>query len=257
MYSKVASANLSMPSAVALYLQREWAKSNGSPQECILDEINHEILTEIETCILGLTLRSPNESILKKRERELYLIQEPEDLLSNQFDFFCERFRRGLGGKKTDTGYRNLRDSLYEISDNVVSHAGVTKTSSSFGIAGYEITATGACFTVCDTGCGFVESLTSNERWKDRITHARAISAVVLEQATRRSGETCGSGFKGLFSALVQINSVTFLRSGDCLAEILAAKEGPQISFHAGNPMGGSQISVFFSRTGSPNELFH
>lgn len=257
LYDKVLSASFSMPAAIALLVHREATRHTDAGAEGLLDGVSHGLLTEVEGCLSKAAPPGTKGSIFKKRPREFYLIKGRQDLLSTKFDFFCERFRRGIANGRRDGGYKDLREAFFEMSDNVVSHAGVDATNGHLGIVGYETTPAGGCFTVCDTGCGFVESLALNEKWRSISTHADAIDAVVKRQATSRVGESSGGGFKGLFSALVQLNSLTLLRSGDCLAAISTTSRGPEIVFHPHSSLAGSQVSVFFSRAGVPVENFH
>jgi hypothetical protein len=249
LYEDVLAARLSLPSAVALVANGEVGNIERKFKNAVADEVT--------ACLAGDGPRSPNGSLFKRQEREFFVIRSSLDLLSEKFDFFCDRFRRSITNGRRSQGYRDLRDAFFEMSDNVVSHAGVDSAGSHFGIAAYEATASGGCFTVCDTGCGFVQSLARNEKWRTITTHSAAISAVVLQQATSRPGETSGGGFKGLFAALAELNSVTLLRSGDCLASISTTGSGPELTFSPSGTMIGSQVTVLFSTSGPPAENFH
>ena len=249
LYGELMNAALSLPSAVALA-----AHANATETEC---EIKHPLLTEVKESIAGKKFQLSSGSQFKKQEREIHIIRGPGDLLCRSFDFFCDRFRRSIIGGRRDQGYEDLRNGFYEMSDNVVAHSGVGAGDTSVGIVAYEATSSGGCFTVCDTGCGFVRSLNLNARWRSIDTHKAAISAVVLKQATSRSSERSGGGFRGLFAALAELNAVTLLRSGDCLAAISTSQRGPELEFHPSANIAGSQVSVLFSKSGLPGEEFH
>jgi|GEM_PF-2933935 len=255
----VISAKLSLPSAVALAVYRRTLHSDQLESAETIGRIESPLLAEIDSRInQQQQARSSKNSLFTKQEREIYMVRNPQDLTSNEFDFFCDRFRRSITNGKKGEGFINLREAFFEMTDNVVSHAGVSSDDPSlFGIAAYEATPAGGCFTVCDSGCGFVRSLRLNPRWQGITTHKEAISAVVLRQATSRLSETTGGGFKGLFAALVQLNSVTLLRTGDSFASITTTSGGPQITFQASKMITGSQVSVLFSTTGHPSEKFH
>ena len=246
---KILSATLSLPSAVALAVH--YQSVNG---KC---EIQNRLLQEAISCVEKGAATPLAGSQFKKQRREFYLVKSEQDLLSTQFDYFCDRFRRSIANGSRDEGYKDLREAFYEMTDNVVCHSGSEYGRPVMGVVAYEVSDWGGCFTVCDSGCGFVESLHRSERWRSINSHKEAIAAVVLNGATCRPNETTGGGFKGLFASLVELNSTTLLRSGDCLASIAATSAGQELEFQASPSLDGAQITVLFSLKGPPEEKFH
>lgn len=249
LYDQVLQSRLSLSSAVALAFH---GRSTGNQYP-----IQNELLMEVNSRMNLADSRQVSGSLFQKQKREIYLIRGAADLVSEHFDFFCDRFRRSVVGRRNDQGYKDLREALYEMSDNIVAHSGGKDGTQRLGIVAYEAGESGGCFTVCDSGCGFVESLSQNAKWKAVTTHHAAISAVVLQQATRRETSLSGGGFKGLFAALAELNSVTLIRSGDCLAKISTTKSGPELEFSSFAEARGAQVSVIFSKSGVPGEEFH
>jgi hypothetical protein len=195
------------------------------------------------SCLNRSTGRKSKASSAPKRF-EFYRLGTPADLLSDQFDLFCDRFRRGLQARWARSGYTPLIQGLAEIADNVFEHSGNVGQRGCAALAGYHLDSERAVFSVADAGQGLLGSLKQSERWRDLASDRDAIKAVVENGATSRPKEDTGGGFKQLFGSLVDFNALVVVRSGTCVGKVFQKEGTRRLDTTVGSGAAGVQVSV-------------
>lgn len=186
---------------------------------------------------------------------DLYRVGSKQDLLSEQWMLFCDRFRRSADGGRNGKMYLGVAAVLGEMGDNVVCHALKTENEPCPAIAGFHVVDGSASFCVADTGQGFLRSLQRSTRWAGLTTDNDALDAVVTKHATSRPNEKEGGGFKQLFNSLLDFNGLVVLRSGTSAFHM--ANKGTERELHAVHctHISGSAITTVISQRGQPVEL--
>ena len=186
---------------------------------------------------------------------ELYRIGSRDDLVSEEWPLFYDRFRRSATKGRRSHMFRAVGGVLGEMGDNVVAHAYGSSCTPCMAIAGFHVTETAACFCVADSGQGFLRSLQKNARWSGLSSDREALEAVINKHATSREGEEDGGGFKQLFNLLLDFNGLVIIRSGGCMCHLV--NDGPvrRSTMRSSASIAGSSVTVIISQTEEPKEL--
>lgn len=220
------------------------AVSNGSNGllEYLRGDADHRIQEAIKVAEQQVRpIAKPSD---RAKESEFYRLREPEDILSDQWDLFCDRFGRSLQQRHGTRGFRDLIKAIMEIADNVFEHAGGCE-----GLAGFHFGDDHSIFSVADVGCGFLAALRPSQTWKDLGSEKAAISAVVRQGATSRDDQVTGGGFTDLFACLMEFNATVMIRSGGCVGKIFQDSGDRKLHCTIGGHLVGSQVTVVVKRT--------
>jgi hypothetical protein len=185
---------------------------------------------------------------------DLYRITSAQDLLSQEWVLFYDRFRRSAANGRKSEMFTGVSGVLGEMGDNVVSHAFEKEDQPCPAIAGFHVSNGAACFCVADCGQGFLRSLQRSTAWSRLTTDREALDAVVNEQATSRSGEATGGGFKQLFKSLLDFNGLVILRSGNCTYVLESSGDTRRFTVREGGWVPGASVTVVISGRGQPQE---
>lgn len=186
---------------------------------------------------------------------DLYRIASKQDLLSDEWSLFYDRFRRSAAKGRKGNMFRGVGGVLGEMGDNVVWHAFVAEDKPCPAIGGFYVTDEAASFCVADSGQGFLRSLHRSPTWAGLRSDNEALDAVVNKHATSRTGEKEGGGFKQLFNALLDFNGLVILRSGSCTYRLENRCETRHLVVSESAHVTGSQITAVISTRGDPTEL--
>jgi hypothetical protein len=186
---------------------------------------------------------------------DFYRIGSKQDLLSQEWSLFYDRFRRSAANGRKGKTYRAVGGVLGELGDNVVWHAFEADDKPCTALAGFHVQADTACFCVADSGQGFLRSLRRSPTWGALRSDREALDAVVNKRATSRSGETEGGGFKQLFNSLLDFNGLVLLRSGGCAFRLENCHETRRLTIRESLHVAGAAVTVAISPCGPPSEL--
>ncbi len=161
-----------------------------------------------------------------------------------EWNLFEQRFLNGLrnGGFTSDFSHGVLK-AFHEMAENVVQH-GAFGLSMCEGLAGYHVEPGRFAFSIGDFGCGYLRSLQESDSWKHLEKGRDALSAVIHEGASRRTGQGEGEGFKELWKALSDHGANVRIRSNDTVARILPTHLGREAEIATFLKASGSHISV-------------
>lgn len=185
---------------------------------------------------------------------DVFNIRTRDDLKSDPWIFFCDRFRRTASRGKQSRAILAVTGVLREMSDNVI-HGYEDGAGPFAALVGYHVTPDGLAFSVVDDGCGFLGSLRRRTMWKGLRTENEALDAVVSKQATSRTDQTSGGGFKQLFNGLLDLNGLVVLRSGSSafvLQNEHSCWKRREVETH---PIPGAQVTYQLRKTGPPIEV--
>lgn len=182
---------------------------------------------------------------------DLYRIGSRQDLLSDEWSLFYDRFRRSAASGRPSAMFRSVGGVLGEMGDNVFWHAFEAEDKPCPALAGFHVTADAAAFCVADSGQGFLRSLQRSSKWAALNTDSDALDAVVNQHATSRTGEDTGGGFKQLFNSLLDFNGLVILRSGSCAYRLENCGDVRQVTVREASSILGSCVTVIISRNGS------
>jgi hypothetical protein len=186
---------------------------------------------------------------------ELYRVGSKQDLLSQEWVLFCDRFRRRASNGRKSNMFRAISGVLGEMADNVVWHAFEAEDKPCPALAAFHVTDAAASFCVVDSGQGFLRSLKRNPLWAGLATDNDALSAVVNKHATSRIGEAEGGGFNQLFNSLLDFNGLVILRTGSCTYRMENDSTVRRLNVREASPVPGSMVFVCISPTGKPAEI--
>ena len=186
---------------------------------------------------------------------DVYRIGSKEDLRSDEWVLFYDRFRRSAENGIKGRMYRAISGVLGEMGDNVVWHAFEAENMPCPALAGFYVAGDAASFCVADCGQGFLQSLKRSSSWARLRSDSEALDAVVNKRATSRQGETEGGGFKQLFNSLLDFNGLAILRSGSCTFRLENCGDVRRLTVREGMAVSGSAVTVVVSRRGNPAEL--
>jgi hypothetical protein len=128
---------------------------------------------------------------------------------------FIIRFSEALVQAGYDKTYaRALAYSLHEMGDNVRQHAGSRPKQIIQSAAGWHVVGKTAAFAVVDLGRGVRASLQTNPTWAGLKSDQDALLAVLRDQATRKSGNSFGDGYREVVHNFVSRNGCLAVRSG-------------------------------------------
>lgn len=128
---------------------------------------------------------------------------------------FIIRFSEALVQAGYDRTYaRALAYSLHEMGDNVRQHAGSQPKETNRSAAGWHVVGNTAAFAVVDLGRGVRASLQTNPTWAALKSDQDALLAVLKKQATRKSENTVGDGYREVVHNFVSRNGCLAVRSG-------------------------------------------
>jgi hypothetical protein len=204
--------------------------------------------------LLGRTAPQRAENQFGTYAFEAFRIGSRQDLLTDDWMYFCDRFRRAASRRKKSPAALALVSVFREMADNVVSHAYENPTSPCRALAGYHVTRTGTCFSVVDDGQGFLRSLRRNPDWTGLKSDNQALDAVVSKQATSRVGEPNGGGFKQLFNGLLNLHGLVRLRSRSAMFTLRNAGHVWQREEADTHLIPGSQVTFLMDTSGNSDE---
>lgn len=141
------------------------------------------------------------------------------------------------------------------MGDNVVWHAFESEHKNCPALAAFYVNDGVASFCVADAGQGYLKSLRRNPIWAALQRDEEALDAVVNKQATSRTGEKFGGGFKDLFNSLLDFNGCVFLRSGSAFFHLENAHESKQLTSRISHHIAGSSVTVIVSSRSKPVEI--
>lgn len=185
---------------------------------------------------------------------EAFRIGSKQDLLSEDWTHFCDRFRRAASRGKQSSAVLAVASVFREMADNVTWHAYESPDRPCRALAGYHVSDSGMCFSVADDGQGFLKSLQRNPIWSSLSSDSQALDAVVSKQATSRAEEATGGGFKQLFNGLLNLNGMVILRSGRTTFTLRNHAAGWQRVEADSHPIIGSQVTLAIGRNGEAVE---
>lgn len=204
-----------------------------------------------------LALRTPQraDNAFGTYPFEFFRISGRQDLLSDDWTYFCDRFRRAASRRRQSSAVLAIVSVFREMADNVVSHAYARAEEPCSALAAYHVHETGTSFSVIDDGQGFLCSLRKNPLWEALTTENQALDAVISKQATARIGESTGGGFKQLFNGLLNLNGLVIMRSGDASCNLRGHGSAWEREDGAAHYVGGSQVTFIVGRNANPDEL--
>ena len=218
----------------------------------VVESVGHPMVTAIGS-LMGNGQRTLATDDFKTTPLDVFNVRSRDDLKSNQWIFFCDRFRRTASGGKQSRAILALASVMREMADNVV-HGYGDGVVPCAALVGYHVTPSGMTFSVVDNGRGFRASLQQRDLWKHLPSENAALDAVVSKQATSRADQSLGGGFKQLFNGLLDLNGLLVLRSGPS-AFILKNEhthwKRREVESH---PVPGAQVTYLFRRAGDPFE---
>jgi hypothetical protein len=178
------------------------------------------------------------------RKLEFFRVRAVEDKTGLAFSYFQQRFSSSLKTAGYPPGFANaLGKVIDEIADNIVQHSG-ENTEGFTGIAAYYVQGPSASFAVTDLGAGLLATLRASRRWRELSTAGAALRGVAIHHASSRDEQGEGEGFKQLFKALVDHNSLIRLRTDDAaliVGNSLNQREGGEM---ASPFLRGVQVSI-------------
>ncbi len=143
---------------------------------------------------------------------------------------------------------------LSEMICNVRDHSAASGANMPGALVGFHVTGGIAHYAVADLGRGVRQSLGDNPRWDGLNGDPEALLAVLKENASRKTSEGGGDGFRQVVKALVGLNGSLRLQSGEGVA-IARNRAGEPLCQTAACPaVSGLRVSVSFSGGGSPTE---
>ncbi len=244
---------VSLAALLFLSLKGHLAKTRGDHDAvALVDSVGHPKTA----AIMGLMENGQSalaEDHFKTTPFDVFNIRTRDDLKSNHWIFFCDRFRRTASRGKKSQAVLAVTGVLREMADNVV-HGYADGTAPCAALVGYQITATGLAFSVVDDGRGFLASLQRRALWKHLGSDNAALDAVVSKQATSREGQATGGGFKQLFNGLLDLNGLVILRSGSSaflLHNEHACWKRREAESHR---VPGAQVTYHLTKAGVPTE---
>lgn len=204
--------------------------------------------------LLNQTGRQRAENDFGTYSFEAFRIGGCPDILTQDWTYFCDRFRRAASRRKQSPAALALTSVFREMADNVVYHAYADPKSPCRALAAYHVTDTMTCFSVVDDGQGFLRSLKRRSIWSALATDHDALDAVITKHATSREGEAQGGGFKQLFSGLLNLNGLVVLRSGVCSYTLRNAGSIWQKQARDAHLIRGSQVTFLMDTRGNAEE---
>lgn len=192
------------------------------------------------------------------RRLEFFRLRAVEDKTSVKFELFLERFCRSMKQQGFPKPFANaLSKVMDEIADNVVQHSGRLPDGFS-GIAGYHVDEKYAAFAVVDVGRGILGSLKGSPTWSHLSSAREALRAIILRGASSRMDQGAGEGFRQVFGALIDRNSIIRLRTDDSvviIADGFNEREGGELTspFLAGLQL---SISCALGKRATENAIF-
>lgn len=250
---KGADISLSVALFLALTHRTLWLSGNTRMASNItrlgLPGVSHAV-----NCLLATTnTRSKNP--LGTPRFDLYRIASKQDLLSDEWVLFCDRFRRSADTGRNGKMYIGVAAVLGEMGDNVVWHAFEEEDKPCPAIAGFHVSNGSACFCVADTGQGFLKSLQRSTKWAALDNDHDALDAVITKHATSRPNENEGGGFKQLFNSLLDFNGLVILRSGAAAFRLINRGTARELQADNCIQVPGSAVTTVISGKGQPMEL--
>ncbi len=204
--------------------------------------------------LLAADGRQKSDNAFGTYDFEVYRIGSRQDLLTDDWVYFCDRFRRAASRRKQSPAVLAIASVFREMADNVVCHAYEVPHNPCRALAGYHVTDSTTAFSVVDDGQGFLRSLQRNPLWARLRDDGQALDAVVSKQATSRPGEKAGGGFKQLFNGLLNLNGMVILRTGRANFTLRNDGDRWQRVEHNSHHVTGSQITLVVGRNGSCEE---
>jgi hypothetical protein len=218
----------------------------------VVESVGHPMIIAIGS-MMGSGHRTLATDDFKTTPLDVFNVRSRDDLKSNHWIFFCDRFRRTASGGKQSRTILAVASVMREMADNVV-HGYGDELAPCAALVGYHVTASGLTFSVVDNGRGFLASLQQRDLWKKLPSENAALDAVVSKQATSRENQTSGGGFKQLFNSLLDLNGLLVLRSGSS-AFVLKNEHSHwtrrEVESH---PVPGAQVTYLFRKGGDPAE---
>jgi hypothetical protein len=214
--------SLLQPRSISLGAATElsvWSKSRsiGRTLAAALNAMaqDHSYLEQCSTILNGSAVPRPSD-LYGVRSNEFFAIRGSNDVISDDWNRFLERFSAGLRSVGFSSPVSHgIAGGFHEIAENVVQHSAENSISEINGFAAYELADGRFTFVVCDAGLGVLSSLHTNPAWEHLPTNRAALQAIVREHASRRIGEGAGQGFRTLFEALASFNGLVRLHSGN------------------------------------------
>jgi hypothetical protein len=254
-FEKLRGAEVTL--TVALFLALAHRSASDAGKADLARKIAHLCLPGVQRAIM--CLENSGEQISREPfgspDLDLYKIGSKQDLLSDEWSLFYDRFRRSAANGRRGTMFRGVGGVLGEMGDNVVWHAFETENKPCLAIAGFYITDDTASFCVADCGQGFLRSLRRSPIWAPLSSDNEALDAVVNKHATSRIGEKEGGGFKQLFNALLDFNGLVILRSGSCAYWLENRGATRHLTVRQSVHVTGSHVTVAISTGGQPLEI--
>ncbi len=181
------------------------------------------------------------------RQQELYPIINKESLLDSMiWHPFEARLTRSLIriGQVPQAHTSGLHGVLYEITDNIIQHSGLTEAEPARGITAYQVTPKRFWLGICDVGRGALASLRTNPKWKFLNTDAEALNAILDKQASRRLFDDYGGGYKKLLQTLAEVGYLVELRTGSCCIRLTLNNGKIVRNVYACPPLQGFIITI-------------
>jgi hypothetical protein len=147
--------------------------------------------------------------------KELWALRRAEDLWGDEALLFQERFRRslkvnGFGGRLSLA----ISKAMQEMADNVLQHSGRDEYRPAPGLLGYQVEQQWMSYAVADVGRGVLSSLKTNPKWSSLSSSKDALTAAVLNDATRRADAPNGNGFDQVKRSLIDLGGRLRFRTG-------------------------------------------
>ena len=240
---------ISLPALLGAITQSNFAKHEGSSTMFDYLKRGNDLRIHQALSIIEGGENSSAKPSDQAKPTEFYLLQTSEDILSDQWDLFCDRFKRRVQREYGVRGFNDLIKAIHEIADNVFEHAGNSHLPGCASMAGFHFASDHAVFSIADVGKGFLASLRESTKWKNLTTDKAAISAVVKNGATSRENQVSGGGFTDLFSCLLEYNVTLFVRSGSCCSKIYQGSRDRVLESSVGGPLMGAQVTVVIKRS--------
>ncbi len=165
--------------------------------------------------------------------------------LDDQAAGFFDRFTRSLNqhGRFAKLA-RAISMAMMEMADNAIQHSGDDEQHPAPGAMGYAVSDGLAEFAVVDGGRGVLASLRTNPAWAELGTSQDALSAAVMNAASRRAGQGAGRGFSDLHKALADLSGKLRFASGEAVLKLEGEHDGRVIAWASRPISSGFQLSV-------------
>lgn len=178
-------------------------------------------------------------------DEAFYPLRDKADILDAAWRSFVERLSASLKRNGfPDNTHLALAGAFEDMADNVIQHSNFGTQNPANGFAAYKVGEKRLSFTIGDVGIGALASLKYNPEYADTPNGRTALDLIARENASRRTGQREGRGYKSLFVGLARFNGIVRIRSADGVLTLTGAFDQVTPQSASLHPVPGLQLSV-------------